>query len=154
MTGNRGGKRREYSSEKKKNLRTTILGRNLAENLEVHANRSVLNILPLSPGFRNFDCRHSRTHSQTYTRERERHTRSRPTPAFRLSSSSISPSSFTALHPSPDSQPPSFRWFFRQVRAFYVQGSSWAIGGARERVQSGGRGGATSKKSLFKSLGI
>lgn len=127
--------------KKKKNLRTTILGRNLAENLEVHANRSVLNILPLSPGFRNFDCsRHSRglIHKRTHERERERHTRSQPTPAFRLSSSSsTSPSSsFTALHPSPDSQPPSFRWFFRQVRAFYVQGSSWAIGGA------GGRKGA------------
>lgn len=76
MTEGRG----ECSNEKRRKFDPTILKGGTTENLGVHANRSVLNILALSRGFRNFDCRRSRsprTHSQTYTRrerERERET--------------------------------------------------------------------------------
>lgn len=126
MTANR----REYSSEKKFANRHSQAG--TTENLEVHANRSVLNILPLSPGFRNFDCRHSRVHGLIHE-----HTHTRT-----LGLSQLPLSVFLLLPlrplPLPFSIPLQilhllllFVGFLdkSELRAFYVQGSSWAIGG-------------------------
>ena len=141
MTEGRGERSNEKKSKEKK-FAPTILKGGTTENLGVHANRSVLNILALSRGFRNFDCRRSRsprTHSQTYTRrERERKRKrererererngerkgkrgthtwdlSRLTPAPCPSPSAARVFSFTfSPQPSPDSRPPSsFRLVF------------------------------------------
>lgn len=124
------------------------------ENLGVHANRSVLNILTLSPGFRNFDCRQSRSriHSQTYTQnERDAHLGAQSASSWFLSFF------FFLVLPLPFLQPSQILDLllfvgFLEVRVATILRSRLflAIGGRRGRAAEG----ATSKKSLFKSLGI